>query len=175
VQIAKAMGAVVTAVDRGAKEALVRRLGADDFVDYTIQDVTATGRTFDVIFDMVAASPYRALVRMLDRGGRYLAGNPRLSVMVRSPFTTRFTDKTASVAFARETSEELLALKEMIEAGQIVSIVDRVYPMDQAADAHSRVETEERLGAMVLTITDDDGSDRHSTSTSTSTEGSTDE
>ena len=68
--------------------------------------------------------------------------------MFRSIFTTRFTNKTATFAFAREAKGELLALKEMIENGIIGSIVDRVFPMEQATDAHRLVETEQRLGAV---------------------------
>ena len=74
--------------------------------------------------------------------------------MIRSVFTTKFTNKTATFAFAGETRSELIALKEMIEEGTIGSIVDRVYPMDQAADAHRLVETEQRLGAVVIAIGD---------------------
>ena len=74
--------------------------------------------------------------------------------MLRSVYTTRFTNKTAMFAFARETKKELLLLKEMIEDGKIGSIVDRVFPMEQAADAHRRVETEQRLGAVVIAIGD---------------------
>jgi NADPH:quinone reductase-like Zn-dependent oxidoreductase len=72
--------------------------------------------------------------------------------MLRSIITTRFSDKTATFAFARESKDELLALKEMIEDGKIRSIVDRVFPMEQAADAHRRVETEQRIGAIVIEI-----------------------
>ncbi|GAA0916221.1 NAD(P)-dependent alcohol dehydrogenase [Virgisporangium aurantiacum] len=152
VQLANSMGAQVTAVDHGIKESLVRRLGAGDFIDYTTDDVTTAGRRFDVIFDMVPASPYRRLIGMLNPGGRYLNGNPRLSVLVRSVLTTRFTDKTVTVAFAPETTEALATLTELIEADKIRSIVDRVYPMSEAGDAHRRVETEQRLGAVVITI-----------------------
>ena len=74
--------------------------------------------------------------------------------MLRCVWTTRFTGKTARVALARETSEELLTLKEMIEAEQIDSIVDTVYPMQQAAEAHRRVDTEQRVGAIVIAIAD---------------------
>ena len=74
--------------------------------------------------------------------------------MLRSVLTTRFSNKTARIAFAKETKTELHTLKEMIEDGKIRSIVDKVYPMDQAADAHSRVETEQRLGAVVIAIGD---------------------
>ncbi len=152
VQIAKSMGAEVTVVDNTIKEDLLRRLGASHFVDYTKENFAAMGRTYDVVFDMVAGSSYADCIRALNPNGRYLSGNPRLSVMVRSVFTTRFTNKTARFAFAGETKEDLLNLKEMIEDRRIKSIVDRVYPMEQASDAHRRVETEQRLGAIVIAI-----------------------
>ncbi|PON12977.1 NAD(P)-dependent alcohol dehydrogenase [Candidatus Entotheonella serta] len=152
VQIAKAMGAVVTAVDVAAKEVFLRRLGADHFVYYQREDFTAGGKQYDVIFDMVPGSPYGACIALLNPTGRYLAGNPRLSTMIRSVLTTRFTSKTARVALARETKQELLTIKEMIEAGQIRSIVDRTYSMAQAEEAHRRVETEERVGAVVIQL-----------------------
>jgi len=154
IQIAKCMGADVTAVDSKIKESFVRRMGADHFIDYTKDDFTTSGQTYDVIFDMVPDSAYSACINILKPNGRYLSGNPRLSVMIRSIFTTRFTDKTARVAFAGETREELSTLKAMIENGEITSILDRVYPMDQAADAHRRVETEQRVGAVVMRIGD---------------------
>lgn len=152
VQIAKAYGAEVTAVDSPFKEAMLRRIGADHFVDYTREDFSARGDTYDVIFDMVAGSSYSACIRSLKPDGRYLKANPRLSDMLRAAWTTRFSDKTVRVAFAKETQEELQALKEMIEKGQIQSIVDTVYPMSRVAEAHHRVESEQRSGAIVLSI-----------------------
>jgi NADPH:quinone reductase-like Zn-dependent oxidoreductase len=152
VQIAHSMGAQVTAVEHRIKEDLVRRLGASDFIDYTTDDITTMDRRFDVIFDMVPASPYRRLAGMLRPGGRYLHGNPRLSMLVRSMLTTRSSSRTVTVAFAAESKEALATLTEMIEAGKIQSIVDRVYPMAEAAVAHRRVETEQRLGAVVIAI-----------------------
>ncbi len=154
VQIAKSMGAVVTGVDSGIKEHFVRRIGADHFIDYRQESFAAKGRSYDVIFDMVPGSSYSACIKALNPNGRYLSGNPRLSVMLRSVLTTWFTNKTARFAFAKESREELRTLKEMIEDGKIVSIVDKVYPMEQAADAHLRVETEQRLGAVVMDIGD---------------------
>jgi len=154
VQIAKLMGAEVTVVDSTIKEAMLKRIGADHFIDYTQENFAVTGRSYDVIFDMVAGSSYSACIGILNPGGRYMSGNPRLSVMIRSIFTTRFTDKTARFAFAGETKADLLTLKGMIEDGRIESIVDRVYPMEKASDAHRRVETEQRLGAVVIAIGD---------------------
>jgi len=152
VQIAKSMGAEVTAVDSEIKEDLLRGLGAEGFIDYQKQDFGASDRRYDVVFDMVAGSSYAACLRVLKPQGRYLSGNPRLSVMIRSFFTNWFGSKGASFAFARETRRELVALKQMIEAGSIRSIVDRVYSMEEASEAHRRVEAEERQGAVVISI-----------------------
>jgi NADPH:quinone reductase-like Zn-dependent oxidoreductase len=156
IQIAKSMGAEVTAVDSTIKEDLLMRMGADHFIDYTKESFAAVGRTFDVIFDVVAVSSFTASIRALNPNGRYLTANPRLSVMFRSVFTRLSSGKTAKFAFAQESREGLLALKQMIESGKIKSIVDKVYPMEQAVHAHYRVETEQRLGAVVIAISDHD-------------------
>ncbi|MCR9243954.1 MAG: NAD(P)-dependent alcohol dehydrogenase [bacterium] len=152
VQIAKAMGAEVTAVDKRLKEELVRSNGADHFVDYECDDFAAGDVRYDVVFDMVPTTNYRRCMRALTRSGRYLTGNPRLSVMLRCLCTSWFSARSASFAFAGEKREELLALKAMIEAGEIRSIVDEVLPMDRVAEAHERVEAETRLGALVIAI-----------------------
>lgn len=154
VQIAKSMGAEVTAVDSAIKEHMLRRIGADHFIDYKKESFTAMGQSFDVIFDMVAGTSYGACIRTLRPGGRYLTCNPRLSVMFRSVLTTRFTNKTASFTFAPETKAALCALKEMVEDGRIKSIVEKTFPMEAAAAAHRHVETEQRLGAVVIAIGD---------------------
>ncbi len=152
VQIAKDMGAEVTAVDSGIKQDMLHRIGADHFFDYTKEDFTRSGQRYDVIFDMVARSSYSGCVAALNPKGRYVMGNPRLWDMLRSAVTSVFTDKKAVFAFAGETEEELLALKEMIEDGNIKSTVDRVYPMERVAEAHRRVETEQRLGSVVISL-----------------------
>lgn len=157
IQIAKAMGAEVTAVDSPVKEQMLRRIGADHFFDYTREDFTGSGKSFDVIFDMVARSSYTGCIRSLNPGGRYLKGNPRLSDMLRSVLTSRFTGKTAVFAFAGEKVEELLELSEMIESGTIKPVIDRIYPMEQAPEAHRRVETEQRSGIVVISISGHDG------------------
>ena len=152
VQIAKAMGAEVTAVDSTIKEGMLRRIGADHFFDYTKEDFTKSGQTYDVIFDMVAKSSYSECVRTLNPKGRYLMANPRISDMLRSVLTSKFTDKTAIFVFAGEKEEELLALKEMIEKDKIKSFIDKIYSLEQAAEAHRRVETEQRLGPVVISV-----------------------
>jgi NADPH:quinone reductase-like Zn-dependent oxidoreductase len=151
VMIAKAMGAEVTAVDAPHKRDLVR-LGADHFIDYTRQDFSALGKTWDVIFDMVTTSSYSACIKALRPNGRYLSGNPRPEVMLRSVATNALTNKKVDFAFADESRAGLDALREMIERGEIKSIVDTVYPLSAAATAHERVEREQRIGAIVLSM-----------------------
>ena len=152
VQIAKSMGAEVTAVDSPIKEDMLRRIGADHFINYKEENFTKNNLKYNVIFDMVAQSSYAGCVRTLAPQGRYLMANPRLSDMLKAVMTTKLTDKTVIFAFAREKEEELLTLKKMIEEGKIKSVVDKIFPMDQAASAHTRVETEQRLGAIVITM-----------------------
>ena len=155
VQIAKTMGAEVTAVDSAIKEDMLRRIGADHFIDYSREDFARNGQAYDVILSMVAKTSYSGCMNALKPGGRYLLANPRLTDMFRSMLTSVFTDRTAIFAFAGEKLQELLALKEMIEAGEISATVDSVYPFEQAAAAHRRVETEQRLGTVVLSAGED--------------------
>ena len=150
VQIAKDMGAEVTAVDSTIKEDMLRRIGADHFIDYTREDFTESEQTYDVIFSMVARTSFTACINALNPGGRYVLANPRLSDMLRSALINRLTNKKAIFAFAAEKKEELFALKEMIEAGKIKPVIDNVYTYEQAGEAHRRVETEQRLGAVLL-------------------------
>jgi NADPH:quinone reductase-like Zn-dependent oxidoreductase len=146
------MGAEVTAVDSTVKEDILRRVGADHFYDYTKDNFTDGSKKYDVIFNMVARSSYSKCINSLAPGGRYLIGNPRLSDMIRSFFTSRFTSKTVIFAFAGEKEEELIELKDMIEEGKIKAIVDGIYSPEQAAEAHRRVETEQRLGIVVISM-----------------------
>ena len=130
----------------------MRDIGADHFVDYTREDFTKRGDTYDVIFSMVAQTSYSSCVRTLKPGGRYIMANPKLSDMLRSPVTSWLSDRKVFFAFAGEREEELLELKRMIEAAEIFATVDKIYPMEKAAQAHRRVEAEQRLGTVVLSV-----------------------
>jgi NADPH:quinone reductase-like Zn-dependent oxidoreductase len=152
VQIAKSMGAEVTAVDSGAKEEMLKSINADHFIDYTKKDFTKSKESYDVIFSMVASNSYSGCVERLKDGGRFLMANPRLSLMFRSVLTTRLSNKSVLFAFAGEKRRELVALKKMVEANQIRSIIDTVYPPEQANEAHYRVETENRIGSVVIAM-----------------------
>lgn len=152
VQIARAMGAEVDAVDSPVKAGMLRALGVNEFIDYTREDFTQRAKQYDVVFNMVARFPYGKAIGALKPGGRYLMGNPPLISMIRSIFTSRFSDKHAFFAFAGEKEEELLTLKRMIEEGHITPVMDRVFAPEDAAEAHRRVEQEARLGAVVIRL-----------------------
>jgi NADPH:quinone reductase-like Zn-dependent oxidoreductase len=153
VQIARRTGAEVTAVDRGDKAEMLRGIGADYVIDYRREDFTRADRSWDVIFDMVVDSSYSGCIGRLKPGGRYLMGNPRVSDMLRSLVTPLVSDKRVYFQFAGEKQEELHQLARMLEAGEIHPVVDRVYPLEQIADAHRRVESEARLGIVVVSLT----------------------
>ncbi len=152
IQIAKDMGAEVTAVDSPIKETMLRQLGADYFVDYTKNNVTKQDKTYDIIFNMVANARYSNFIKLLNTNGRYLMGNAKLVDMLRSVITSKLTDKKAIFSFAGEKIEELITLRTMIEAGKIRSVVDKVYSINQIVKAHQRVEAEERIGIVVLSF-----------------------
>jgi len=131
-QIARDMGAEVSVVDSGIKEEMLRAAGAVEFIDYKQANFADLGKTYDVVFDMVANSAYSDCIKALKPGGRLFLGNPSILKMIRCALTTRFTDKTAKFTFAKETQAELLELAAMLEEVRITAIVDRVMPMEGA-------------------------------------------
>lgn len=154
VQLAKAAGAQVTAIDAPHKAGFLRDLGVDHFIDFTSQPIDAEGCSYDVVFDMVAGSSFGAMVRLLKPDGRYLTGNPTLLRMCRCVVTNWFSKKSASFAFAGERLPELIRLQEAIDAGAVRSVLDGVFSLGDAAAAHTRVESEARIGMVVLSMPD---------------------
>ena len=152
VQVAAERGATVTGVDAAHKADFVKEMGAATFIDYQAVDITATEQRFDAIVDMVPSTSLTAMHRLLAKGGRYAHGNPTLNLMLAAPFTRRRFGTRTRVRFAEETRSALRDLAAMADAGALRPIVDRVLPMDQAAEAHRLVDTEERVGAIVLAI-----------------------
>lgn len=152
VQLAKHFGAEVTAVDNAGKLDTLRSIGADQVIDYAQQDFTKNGETYAVIFDVVGKSSFSACIRSLAGNGRFLIANPRLSTMIRGLWTSMRSSKKVFFGFARESSDDLIFLSELIEAGKIRSVIDRRYRLEQMAEAHTYVETGEKKGHVVITL-----------------------
>jgi NADPH:quinone reductase-like Zn-dependent oxidoreductase len=152
VQLAKHFGAEVTAVDSAGKLDLLRAIGADHVVDFARQDFTRSGQSYDVIFDVVGKSPYSRSLGSLKEHGVYLLANPRMSQMLRAPWTSLTTRKKVVFQAAGKKTGDLLFLRELIEAGELKTVIDRRYPLEQVVEAHRYVETGQKLGNVVLTV-----------------------
>ncbi len=152
VQIAKTFGAEVTAVDSTRKLDMLRSIGSDHVIDYTQEDFTKNGETYDVIIDVVGKSSFSRSVRSLKQGGRYILGNPRLPGMIKGLWTSMISSKKVVIAMAGYRTEDLVFLKELIQAGKVKSVIDRRYPLEEVAEAHRYVETGQKQGNVVITL-----------------------
>jgi NADPH:quinone reductase-like Zn-dependent oxidoreductase len=156
VQLAKHFGADVTAVCSGPNADLVRSLGADSIIDYTMEDFTSTG-PYDVIFDTVSTSSFARSKRALAPKGIYLATVPSLGILVQMLLTSRSKGKRAAISFTglRATplrTRDMMVISELAESGVIVPVIDRRYALEQTADAHRYVDTGRKRGNVVITV-----------------------
>jgi len=154
VQLAKHFGAHVTAVCNTKNVELVRSLGADEVIDYLEEDFTKNGKTYDVIFDAVGKHSFRRCRRSLKPGGTYFETD--LGFMWHVPplalVTRLIGDKKVTLPMPRYTRDEILFLKELIEAGKYRAVIDRSYPLEQVVEATRYVETGQKTGNVVLTV-----------------------
>jgi NADPH:quinone reductase-like Zn-dependent oxidoreductase len=152
VQIAKSLGVEVTAVDSEEKLAMLRSIGADHVIDYTQEDFTRSGESYDAIIDVVGKSSFSGCIRSLKPNGRYVLGNPRLLGMIRGSWTSMTTDKKVIFEQASYRAEDYTFLKELIEAGKVKAVIDRHYPLEQTAEAHRYVEKGQKKGNVIITV-----------------------
>ena len=161
VQIAKARGATVTAVSSGSKADLVRSLGADDVIDYTREDFTDGSRRWDVIIDTAGRRPLSALRRALtpkgtlvivggDGGGEWTGGFFR--GMLRAPIVSLFVGQRLRGLATKITQEDLAALAKLVEAGTVMPVIDRTYPLIEAPDAIRYLAEGHARGKIVITV-----------------------
>jgi NADPH:quinone reductase-like Zn-dependent oxidoreductase len=152
VQLARHFDADVTAVCSTKNLALVRSLGADRVVDYTTEDFTQNGHTYDVIFDAVGKHSFARCKGSLKRGGVYLATDGFRNLWL-ALWTSRFGDKKVRFQLPPVYAQkDLLFLKELVETGKFKPVIDRTYAMDDVVEAARYVETEQKTGNVVLTI-----------------------
>jgi len=152
VQLARYFGADVTAVCSTKNLELVKSLGADRVIDYTQEDFTKNGETYDVIFDAVGKHSFKRSKDSLKTGGRYLATDG-FENLILAMWTPMFGDKTVIFQIPpRQTKQDVQFLKTLIESGKYRAVIDRCYPLADVVEATRYVETQHKTGNVVLTV-----------------------
>ena len=152
VQLVKYYGAEVTGVCSTSNLDMVKSLGADKVIDYTKDDFTKTGETYDVIFDAVGKSSFSRCKGSLTENGIYLVTLPKLVVLLQTMWTSKMGSKRVKMEGAPAKIENLVYLKELIEAGVLNTVIDRRYPLEQIVDAFKYVEKGHKKGNVVITV-----------------------
>jgi len=152
VQLAKIFGAEVTGVCSTKKIDLVKSLGADKVIDYTKEDFTKRDEVYDVIFDTIGKSSVSGSRRSLKKEGFYIFTTFGLPKLLRLLWLKLTSKKKVIFGIVESKSEDLIYLKELIEAEKLKSVIDKRYPLEQIAEAHSYVETGQKKGQVVITI-----------------------
>jgi NADPH:quinone reductase-like Zn-dependent oxidoreductase len=154
VQLAKHFGAHVTAVCTAKNIELVRSLGADAVVDYTREDFTRNGKTYDVVFDAVGKHSFRRSRRSLKPGGVFVETD--LGFMWHAPLLVLVTKwagtRKVRVGITRYSKQDVLLLEELLEAGRYRAVIDRTYPLEHVVEATRYVETGQKTGNVVVRV-----------------------
>ncbi len=152
VQLAKHFGAEVTGVCSTAKLELVKSMGADKVIDYTKEDFSRRGETYDIVFDTVGTSPFSVCTRSLNKDGFYLLATHRLPRCFRILWQNLTSSKKTLSPLLKEATEDLVYVRELVEAGKLRASIDSSYPLEEAAAAHRYVESGRKKGQVVITV-----------------------
>ena len=153
VQIAKALGAKVTAVCSAANIDFVKSLGAYKVIDYKKEDFTQLDQQFNTVFDAVAKSSFRKCRKIIVNGGKYVSTLPNNGLFLHQAFN--FTRATkAHFIIAKPSGKDLMLIAEMIKKNQVRPYVQKIFPLAEGAKAHRLIETERVRGKLVLKVID---------------------
>lgn len=155
VQLARYFGAEVTGVDSAEKLDMLRSIGANHVIDYAQEDFTRSAKTYDFILDIISSSSFSGSLRSLKPDGRYLISNPSLSQRIRGRWTSMSSSKKVIFGTTFPKTEDLVFLKELIEAGKLKTVIDSCYSLEQTAEAHRYVETGRKKGHVVIAVKPD--------------------
>jgi NADPH:quinone reductase-like Zn-dependent oxidoreductase len=131
---------------------LVKFLGADKVIDYTKEDFAQSGETYDLIFYILGKSSFSRCKNLVNQNGRYLLASFKMKQLFQMLWTSMIGSKKVICALSLEKAEDLLYIKELIEAGKIKSVIDRRYPLEQTAEAHRYVDTGQKKGNVVIIV-----------------------
>lgn len=157
VQVARYFEADVTGICSTANIEMVKSIGANKVIDYTKEDFTKSGQTYDIIFDTVGKTSYSRCKNSLKQKGIFLEAGIGLGVLTHVLWTSMFGSKKARIAATglrppNERTIDLIFLKELLETGKIKPVIDRTYPLEQIAEAHSYVDKGHKKGNVVITL-----------------------
>jgi NADPH:quinone reductase-like Zn-dependent oxidoreductase len=152
VQIAKHFGAVVTGVTSTGNASLVQSIGADRVIDYTKVDFATTGDTWDIIFDTTGTVPFKRCEMSLKPGGRLVAVQGSFGQWLGLGKPSRKSGKRVIAGVAAPTSDDLRTIVDLAAKGELKPVIDRVYPLEDAAKAHAYVDTGRKRGSVVLRV-----------------------
>ena len=152
VQLARYFGADITAVCSTKNLELVRSLGADRVIDYTQEDFTKNGQTYDVIFDAVGKLSFRRIRASLEPGGIYLPTDGPVNLMWALMPSRKGAKRVVFQIPPRQPKKDVLFLKELVETGKYRPVIDRCYPLEDVIEATRYVETQQKTGNVVLTV-----------------------
>jgi NADPH:quinone reductase-like Zn-dependent oxidoreductase len=152
VQLAKHFGAEVTGVCGTPRVAFVKALGADHVIDYTQEDFTRNGETYDLIFDILGKTSFGRGRKALKPTGVYLFASFKIKQLVQMLWTKIVGGPKVICALSSEKAEDLIFIKGLIEAGKYKAIIDKRYPLEQTAEAHRFVEAGQKQGNVVIAI-----------------------
>lgn len=152
IQLAKLYGAEVTAVDNSDKLGILKPIGADHVLDYTKEDFTKNKEVYDIVFDVVGKGSVSKNMKCLKKNGRYILATPWVNQVLQGIWCSMLSDKKFIFELAKETSEDLVYLKNLIEEGKLKAVVDSSYPMEEIVNAHRYVESGEKKGHVVVSI-----------------------
>jgi NADPH:quinone reductase-like Zn-dependent oxidoreductase len=159
VQVAKALGAEVTAVCSTGKVELVRSLGADHVVDYTREDFTRSSRRYDILFDVAGGRSWRATTRVLEREGTVvLVGGPKRNMLGPLAHIAKFliagklSSRKVVFFLAKINRPDLETLADLVVAGKVRSVVERTYPLSETAEALRYIGEGHACGKVVITV-----------------------
>lgn len=152
VQLAKSLGAHVTGISSTANMALVKSIGADAVIDYTKEDFTQNGKTYDVIFDTVKSISVSRSLKSLTNNGIMILSAAGMTEMLHGAWISMTTSKRVLTGVISHTAADINFLKGLIEAGKLKPVIDRTYSLDQMAEAHAYAEKGRKKGNVAIEV-----------------------
>jgi NADPH:quinone reductase-like Zn-dependent oxidoreductase len=152
IQLAKSFGAIVTGVCSTRNIELVKSIGADNVIDYTTEDFTQNGETYDVIFDTVKTISVSRSLKSLNQNGIMILSAAGISEMFQGLWISMTSNRKVITGVINHKAEDIIFLKELIEAGKFKPVIDRIYKLEQIVEAHAYVEKGHKKGNVAIEV-----------------------